>query len=60
MKLTEPRLVKIIREEIHLVKMLKEGNRQHGFDLTDFKSNGFQKVLRGLGIKPEPMAQTGS
>ena len=48
----------MIKEELTLVRMLNEGKRQHGFDLTDFKSNGFQKVLKGLGIKP--VAQHGS
>jgi hypothetical protein len=26
---------------------------KHGFDLTDFKSGGFQKVLKDLKIKPK-------
>ena len=26
---------------------------QYGFDLTDFKSNGFQKVLKWLKIRPK-------
>ena len=50
MKLTETKLKTIIKEEIQLIKMLNEGKRQHGFDLTDFKSNGFQKVLKALKI----------
>ena len=25
--------------------------KKHGFDLTDFKNKGFQKVLKGLGIR---------
>ena len=25
--------------------------KKHGFDLTDFKPNGFQKVLKGVGIR---------
>ena len=41
----------MIKEEIQLVKLLKEGKRQHGFDLTDFKRGGFQKVLKGVGIR---------
>ena len=53
MKLTKTNLKKIIREEIQLVSLLKEGKRQHGFDLTDFKPNGFQKVLKGLRIRPK-------
>ena len=53
MKITAENLKKVIREEVELIRMLNEGKRQHGFDLTDFKSNGFQKVLRGLGIKPK-------
>ena len=42
---------------IKLTDLLTEG-RQYGFDLTDFKNKGFQKVLKGLGIKP--MAVHGS
>ena len=53
MKITKQNLKKMIKEEIQLVKMLNEGKRQHGFDLTDFKSNGFQKVLKALGIRPQ-------
>ena len=26
---------------------------KHGFDLTDFNPNAFQKVLKGVGIKPK-------
>ena len=26
---------------------------KHGFDLTDFKRNGFKMVLKGLGIRPK-------
>ena len=37
---------------IKLKDLITEG-RQYGFDLTDFKNGGFQKVLRGLGIKPK-------
>ena len=25
--------------------------KKHGFDLTDFKNKGFQKVLKGVGIR---------
>ncbi len=31
---------------------LNEG-KKHGFDLTDFKPNGFQKVLKDLKIRPK-------
>ena len=31
--------------------LLKEAAK-HGFDLTDFKNKGFEKVLKGLKIKP--------
>ena len=31
---------------------LSEG-KKHGFDLTDFKPNGFQKVLKALKIRPK-------
>ena len=31
---------------------LNEG-KKHGFDLTDFKHNGFQKVLKALKIRPK-------
>ena len=58
MKITKQNLKKMIKEELTLVRLLKEGKRQHGFDLTDFKSNGFQKVLRGLGIKPKAVHGT--
>ena len=51
MKITKQNLKKMIKEELTLVRLLKEGKRQHGFDLTDFKSNGFQKVLKGVGIR---------
>ena len=37
---------------IKLKDLITEANK-HGFDLTDFKSGGFQKVLRDLGIKPK-------
>ena len=53
MKITKQNLKKMIKEELTLVRMLNEGKRQHGFDLTDFKSNGFQKVLKALGIRPK-------
>ena len=53
MKLTKKNLKNIIKEEIQLVNLLKEGKRQHGFDLTDFKPGGFQKVLKGLKIRPK-------
>ena len=42
------KLKKIIKEE-WLVEAKK-----HGFDLTEFKPNGFQKVLKGLGIQVKP------
>ena len=35
---------------IKLKNILTEA-KQHGFDLTDFKSGGFQKVLKGAGIR---------
>jgi len=53
MKLTETKLKTIIKEEIQLIKMLNEGKRQHGFDLTDFKNKGFEKVLKALKIRPK-------
>ena len=53
MKLTRKVLKRIIKEEYTLARLLKEGKRQHGFDLTDFKRGGFQKVLKALGIKPK-------
>ena len=52
MKLTRKVLKRIIKEEYTLARLLKEGKRQHGFDLTDFKNKGFEKVLKGLKIKP--------
>ena len=42
MKITKKNLKKMIKEELKLVRMLNEGKRQHGFDLTDFKRGGFQ------------------
>ena len=33
------------------IQKLNEGAK-HGFDLTDFKNKGFEKVLKGLRIKP--------
>ena len=33
-------------------KKLTEAKAQHGFDLTDFKRNGFKQVLKALKIKP--------
>ena len=39
------KLKNLIKEEL-----LTEA-KKYGFDLTDFKPNGFQKVLKGLGIK---------
>ena len=51
MKITKEKLIEVIKEEIGLVRMLNEGKRQYGFDLTDFKSGGFQKVLKGVGIR---------
>jgi hypothetical protein len=53
MKITKENLKKMIKEEFKLVNLLKEGKRQHGFDLTDFKNGGFQKVLKALGIRPK-------
>ena len=53
MKLTKTKLKEMIREEVGLLALLKEGKRQHGFDLTDFKPGGFQKVLKALRIKPK-------
>ena len=50
MKLTRKVLKRIIKEEYTLARLLKEGKRQHGFDLTDFKRGGFQKVLKALRI----------
>ena len=32
--------------------LLTEASK-HGFDLTDFKNGGFQKVLKGLKIRPK-------
>ena len=32
---------------------LNEAKAQHGFDLTDFKRNGFKQVLKALKIKPK-------
>ena len=40
---------------IKLKDLITEANK-HRFDLTDFKSGGFQKVLRDLGIKPKAKA----
>ena len=40
------KLKKLIKEEL-----LTEATK-HGFDLTDFKRNGFKMVLKGLGIRP--------
>ena len=53
MKITKENLKKIIKEEIKLVQLMREGKLKHGFDLTDFKSGGFQKVLKGVGIRPK-------
>ena len=50
-KISKKNLKKMIKEEIALLNLLKEGKRQHGFDLTDFKRGGFQKVLKGVGIR---------
>ena len=50
MKISKQNLKKMIKEELTLVRMLNEGKRQHGFDLTDFKRGGFQKVLKALRI----------
>ena len=32
---------------------LNEAKAQHGFDLTDFKRNGFKQLLKALKIKPK-------
>ena len=37
---------------IKLKSLLTEASK-HGFDLTDFKNGGFQKVLKLLKIKPK-------
>jgi len=37
---------------IKLKSLIKEV-KQYGFDLTDFKVNGFKKVLQGLKIRPK-------
>ena len=43
---------------IKLKSLLKEKEDswlyRHGFDLTDFKPGGFQKVLTGLGLSVSP------
>jgi len=39
------KLKNLIKEEL-----LTEA-KKHGFDLTDFKTGGFQKVLKGVGIR---------
>ena len=49
MKLTKSKLKEIIREEI---QKLNEAAK-HGFDLTDFKRNGFKQLLKALKIKPK-------
>ena len=51
MKITKENLKRVIKEEIELIQLMKEGKLKHGFDLTDFKSGGFQKVLKGVGIR---------
>ena len=47
-------------ESLPTLKQIEEKYRQrlsegkkHGFDLTDFKHNGFQKVLKALKIRPK-------
>ena len=47
-------------ESLPTLKQIEEKYRQrlsegkkHGFDLTDFKPNGFQKVLKTLKIRPK-------
>ena len=47
-------------ESLPTLKQIEEKYRQrlsegkkHGFDLTDFKPNGFQKVLKALKIRPK-------
>ena len=37
---------------IKLKDLIVEATK-HGFDLTDFKSGGFKKVLKGLRIRPK-------
>ena len=39
MKITKENLIKVIKEEIGLVRMLNEGRRQYGFDLTEFTAS---------------------
>ena len=38
---------------IKLKSLITEAKAQHGFDLTDFKRNGFKQVLKALKIKPK-------
>jgi len=52
-----------VEEEITMIKLkslITEASK-HGFDLTDFKRNGFKMVLKGLGIRPnaKSMAEKG-
>jgi len=47
------KLKNLIKEEL-----LTEA-KKHGFDLTDFKTGGFQKVLKGLGIRVKPGEEGG-
>lgn len=42
-----------LQDSINRHKKLNENKRLHGFDLTDFRSGGFQKVLKGMDIKPK-------
>ena len=37
---------------IKLKSLITEANK-HGFDLTDFKRNGFKQLLKALKIKPK-------
>ena len=46
-----PTLADVQRKKLQ-EDLLAEANK-HGFDLTDFKNGGFQKVLKGLKIKPK-------
>ena len=37
---------------IKLKSLLTEAKSKHGFDLTDFKRNGFKQLLKALKIRP--------
>jgi len=43
----------MIKEEI--MKLNEDETAKWGFDLTQFKPGGFQKVLQALSIKPSPV-----